>query len=248
MDSDHSLSDEQFQNSMMFSAITPGTSSPSISEDNNLKNNGTLGTCILDSITKGFSDLRMKVSELTLKINQMEKTNYANQSNASFGSLPLDRISEINDLRNNVSELASKVNQLEKHSNMPLCDHDWVSFGGSCYYFSYTKANWNTSRYFCLEKKSDLAVINSEEEQSFLQAKKIYQDYWIGLSDTKSEGVWKWVDGTDYETSYKYWNFGEPNDHANNEDCAHVERSGKWNDRICTHNEIVGVCEKKIES
>ncbi|XP_040469407.1 hepatic lectin-like isoform X2 [Falco naumanni] len=69
--------------------------------------------------------------------------------------------------------------------------------------------------------------------------------FWIGLTDENSEGEWEWIDGTDYKTTFTFWKEGEPNNSGNNEDCAHLWVSGKWNDVYCTY-ECYYVCEKPL--
>uniref|UniRef100_A0A8D2M7U7 C-type lectin domain-containing protein n=1 Tax=Zonotrichia albicollis TaxID=44394 RepID=A0A8D2M7U7_ZONAL len=45
--------------------------------------------------------------------------------------------------------------------------------------------------------------------------------------------------------SPRFWREGEPNDSGNNEDCAHLWISGKWNDVHCTF-ECFFVCERPL--
>uniref|UniRef100_A0A452UGD0 C-type lectin domain containing 10A n=1 Tax=Ursus maritimus TaxID=29073 RepID=A0A452UGD0_URSMA len=87
----------------------------------------------------------------------------------------------------------------------------------------------------CQLDSAHLVVINSREEQTFVQ-EHIGSYTWMGLSDP--EGVWKWVDGTDYETNFKNWKPGQPDDwHGHGlgggEDCAHFHPDGQWNDDAC---------------
>ncbi|XP_050186562.1 hepatic lectin-like [Myiozetetes cayanensis] len=69
--------------------------------------------------------------------------------------------------------------------------------------------------------------------------------FWIGLSDRNSEGIWEWIDGTDYGSSFTFWKEGEPNDSGGNEDCAHLWLGGRWNDVHCNY-ECFFICEKKL--
>ncbi|XP_063787580.1 hepatic lectin-like isoform X2 [Pseudophryne corroboree] len=129
------------------------------------------------------------------------------------------------------------------------CDPGWLQFDGSCYYLTLSKSNWNKSRSVCIKKGADLAVITSEREQNFLTTKSAAnygKRFWIGLHDAIEEGVWIWVDGTNYEASYTSWKEGEPNDHFGDEDCVHLWTAGEWNDVYCTYDDSYAICEKKL--
>ncbi|KAK7925841.1 hypothetical protein WMY93_008151 [Mugilogobius chulae] len=58
---------------------------------------------------------------------------------------------------------------------------------------------------------ADLTIISSVQEQEFARA-TLKEIRWIGLSDLEQEGVWKWVDGSQLDTSVLFWIQGEPND------------------------------------
>ncbi|XP_073320614.1 hepatic lectin-like [Pagrus major] len=93
----------------------------------------------------------------------------------------------------------------------------WIYFSGSFYYISSITKTWQESRDDCLQRGADLMIINSKEEQSF--TRQLKDDLWIGLTDTETEGTWKWVDGTPLKTSY--WLDGEPNSFEQaEEDCG----------------------------
>ncbi|XP_063785890.1 hepatic lectin-like [Pseudophryne corroboree] len=129
------------------------------------------------------------------------------------------------------------------------CEPDWLQFDGSCYYLSLVKSDWHKARSACTKKGADLAVITSEREQIFLTTKSAASPsrlFWIGLHDSTDEGAWEWVDGTNYESSYKSWKEGEPNDHYGDEDCAHMWTAGEWNDALCSNGQRYAICEKKL--
>ncbi|XP_053474751.1 LOW QUALITY PROTEIN: CD209 antigen-like [Ictalurus furcatus] len=66
---------------------------------------------------------------------------------------------------------------------------------------------------------------------------------WIGLTDSDTEGVWKWVDDTPLTTSF--WSDGEPNN-AGDEDCAEIMGwKNSWNDRSCSAS-VRCTCEKNV--
>ncbi|KAI4896084.1 hypothetical protein NFI96_027216, partial [Prochilodus magdalenae] len=77
----------------------------------------------------------------------------------------------------------------------------WKKFGGSYYCISTERKSWSVARQACKERGADLVIINSREEQEFI--KKENQYVWIGLSDARTEGVWKWVDGSKLTTAHQ---------------------------------------------
>ncbi|XP_053572025.1 CD209 antigen-like protein C isoform X2 [Bombina bombina] len=219
--------------------------------------NNTAGINILD--LKTLNEMRSNASEFASKlrkletstknttgVSQMDLVNKLNEvrSNDTTGVFLMDLVNKLNEVRSNVSEIASKLRELENSTKKVGCDFGWFTFRDSCYYFTIRKNTWTTSRSTCLEWKVIWLQLPSAEEQRFLYSKSSEFDYWIGLSEIDTEGVWKWLDGTDYETSYKYWQTGEPNDHSNKEDCAHATKTGQWNDIACS-NKYYAICEKK---
>uniref|UniRef100_A0A3B3UV98 C-type lectin domain-containing protein n=1 Tax=Poecilia latipinna TaxID=48699 RepID=A0A3B3UV98_9TELE len=119
----------------------------------------------------------------------------------------------------------------------------WLYFCDSFYYMSSIKKTWNESRKYCQQEGADLVVINSREEQDFANSFQTYM--WIGLTDSETEGRWKWVDGSPLTTSY--WRDGEPNGKTV-ENCGDIktftaERS--WNDENCSHS-LKWICEMKL--
>ncbi|XP_061073721.1 CD209 antigen-like protein A [Conger conger] len=75
------------------------------------------------------------------------------------------------------------------------CPEGWEQFSSKCYYFSTERKSWKDSRIHCIKWAADLVIIESDEEQEFIN-KYIQDYYWIGLSDSETEGTWLWVDGT----------------------------------------------------
>ncbi|XP_075433517.1 asialoglycoprotein receptor 2-like isoform X6 [Ascaphus truei] len=152
---------------------------------------------------------------------------------------------DILQLKSQVADLSSKLAQLDTTPKKESCESPWVYYNDNCYFFSTMKSNWMKAKTMCEGKGASLAVITSEEEQKFIYGRTGDVRYWIGLSDLDVEGKWKWIDGTDYTTSYKFWKKGEPNDSMKNEDCAHIWNSGEWNDVHCTYDQCYAICEKK---
>uniref|UniRef100_A0A8C4NTN7 C-type lectin domain-containing protein n=1 Tax=Dicentrarchus labrax TaxID=13489 RepID=A0A8C4NTN7_DICLA len=110
--------------------------------------------------------------------------------------------------------------QLFLFSTVHYSKQGWRYFNGNVYYISSIKKTWKASRDDCRQKGTDLMIINSEEEQVQLK-----NNMWIGLTDSETEGTWKWVDGTPLTTSY--W------------------MDGDWNDFQCDLPNF-WICEKKV--
>ncbi|KAF6298280.1 C-type lectin domain containing 10A [Rhinolophus ferrumequinum] len=158
---------------------------------------------------------------------------------------------EQEELKKDYSEMVLRVQQLAKDlislnchmaalksndTRNTCCPLNWLEHEGSCYWFSHTGKPWKEAEKYCQLENGHLVVINSREEQNFVQEHTGSSYTWIGLSDP--EGIWKWVDGTDYETNFKNWKPGQPDDwHGHGlgggEDCAHYLSDGRWNDDVC---------------
>ncbi|KAI4898947.1 hypothetical protein NFI96_010901, partial [Prochilodus magdalenae] len=87
----------------------------------------------------------------------------------------------------------------EEWAKIPPDKVTWKKSGSSYYYISDSCKTWNESRQYCRERGADLVIINSREEQEFINSENLYT--WIGLSDAETEGVWKWVDGSALTTA-----------------------------------------------
>lgn len=121
-------------------------------------------------------------------------------------------------------------------SGTECCPINWVEHGSSCYWFSHSGLTWPEAEKYCQLENAHLVVINSREEQKFIVQHMSPFHTWIGL--TESDGSWKWVDGTDYDSSYKNWAATQPDnwhghEEGGSEDCAEIQMDGRWNDDLC---------------
>uniref|UniRef100_A0A672G0Z7 CD209 antigen-like protein E n=1 Tax=Salarias fasciatus TaxID=181472 RepID=A0A672G0Z7_SALFA len=163
-------------------------------------------------------------------------------------------------LRTERTTLLSNISALE--SSCGKCPSGFLHFNTSCYFFSYAesstvKKNWHDSRTDCINRGSDLIVIDSPEEQTFVgnnvnkmvQGLEIWQNgFWVGLTDMDTEDHWVWINNVT-EVEPRYWMDGEPNEYGIGEDCAAVvySSSNPWksrNDANCQRNELYWICEK----
>ncbi|XP_054875795.1 natural killer cells antigen CD94-like isoform X3 [Poeciliopsis prolifica] len=133
------------------------------------------------------------------------------------------------------------------------CPNDWAMFQSNCYLFTKDEfsKNWKTweqSQEFCVKEKAKLAVIDSQEEQEFINNKtEKYNDnnhgYWIGLKKDK-EDVWTWADGRNL--SVTFWS---TEDAANRLSCGlinpHHNRSSNWAKSSC-YMKNRWICETRV--
>ncbi|KAG7330772.1 hypothetical protein KOW79_004741 [Hemibagrus wyckioides] len=144
-------------------------------------------------------------------------------------------------------ELQKKFSQLIKDINTP----GWKYFSSSIYLISTEKKSWSEGRHDCIERGADLVIINSRDEQDFVEVWRRGQGAWIGANDRDSEGVWKWVDGT--PVTNVFWSSGEPNNKGD-EDCAvsgyRSEPVPNWVDVSCSSKYIwiLTDCKEEIKT
>ncbi|XP_069339187.1 C-type lectin domain family 10 member A [Eulemur rufifrons] len=154
----------------------------------------------------------------------------------------------VKDLNSLTCQMALLKSNASSGSERTCCPVNWVEHEGSCYWFSHSGKPWPEAEKYCQLESAHLVVINSREEQNFVQKHLQFSYAWMGLSDT--EGVWKWVDGTDYNTNFQNWKPGQPDDWQGHglgggEDCAHFLLDGRWNDDVC-QRPYLWVCEASL--
>ncbi|XP_010896753.2 C-type lectin domain family 4 member E isoform X3 [Esox lucius] len=155
--------------------------------------------------------------------------------------------SELQHCEKNLTEFSNNLTAIKAIR----CASGWEFYNGSCYHFSEDILNWEQSQYACIREGGHLVIIESQQEQNFIRLKvgnmNDQNNYWIGMTDMKEEGVWVWMDNTPLNKSIKYWDlnngthvsaFPEPNDWKPGEDCAQMGQrcSGQiscWLDNAC---------------
>ncbi|KTF77789.1 hypothetical protein cypCar_00038058 [Cyprinus carpio] len=124
---------------------------------------------------------------------------------------------------------------------------EWIYYQFSFYYMSNETKNWTESRQDCLKKGADLIIINNSEEQDFVKNNTANREFWIGVTDSDVEGIWKWVDGSNLTSGF--WASNEPNGRTI-ENCAvtYLTQWPKligWLDVKC-NKDYQWICEKSI--
>nr|XP_046183367.1 CD209 antigen-like protein A isoform X2 [Oncorhynchus gorbuscha] len=173
-----------------------------------------------------------------------DKRNILSQSCSLYETDATEERDQLQTRYNNLTEekghIQAKLFVMGQH-----CQEGWRYFDSSLYFLSTEKKTWEESRQDCKRRGADLVIINSREEQTFLF--NLHLRAWIGLTDSVTEGTWKWVDGTSLTTGY--WSAGQPDDNGQ-EDCAEIyfrqdDPVKTWNDDNCgtNHNWI---CDKVV--
>jgi hypothetical protein len=110
-------------------------------------------------------------------------------------------------------------------------------FNGHRYARTSVPMNWAHANALANMLGGHLVKIEDAAEQAFLEAAYPVATaaFWIGLNDLANEGSFRWTDGT--TPGFTAWSPGEPNN-AGNENCTHMNSSGKWNDAACDRTSI----------
>uniref|UniRef100_A0A4W5MPY9 C-type lectin domain-containing protein n=1 Tax=Hucho hucho TaxID=62062 RepID=A0A4W5MPY9_9TELE len=163
-------------------------------------------------------------------------TEERDQLQSSYNNLTEERDqlqSSYNNLTEERDQLQSSYNNLTEERDH--CPEGWQKFESSCYFLSTETKTWKESREDCLERGADLVIINRDKEQIWLCRA------WIGLTDSVTEGTWRWVDDTPLTTPS-----GDP---SGEEDCAEIHKDWiplkAWNDMSCG-NKLNWICEKVV--
>ncbi|MCI4395058.1 hypothetical protein PGIGA_G00175950 [Pangasianodon gigas] len=194
-------------------------------------------SCDNHTLSIYIEQLQSRYNNLVKEKGQLE-TNYID-----LGKVRDQLQKEKNELQNRLSDIAGDIRK-----------PGWIFFRSSLYYMSTGTKSWSQSRQDCKEKGADLVIVNSREEQDFIEMLRRGKSTWIGLSDQDTKGVWKWVDGT--QLTIAYWWTREPNNYTGNEHCVETgykpedERPvtdilNTWNDNSCSAS-LFWICEKAI--
>ncbi|XP_067468353.1 CD209 antigen-like protein E [Thunnus thynnus] len=146
--------------------------------------------------------------------------------------------------------------EIKPNDSCLKCDEDWEQHGGKCYYFSIIISSWEESRRYCQSQGGDLVKIDSRDEQIFLTKElsdkmNYHEDrFWIGLTDSKKEGEWFWVDDSPLNTSLSFWSKDEPDnwggENPEGEDCVRMGEKGETEDLNCWFDKSCDVLQRSI--
>jgi serine/threonine protein kinase len=95
-------------------------------------------------------------------------------------------------------------------TSFPTPVHEW---NGHYYALTGEELDWESAEAEAVSHGGHLITINSKEEQAFVERTFLTPPdsvYWIGMTDARKEGEWRWISGEPVE--YTNWeNRGEPN-------------------------------------
>ncbi|MBN1797723.1 MAG: caspase family protein [Spirochaetales bacterium] len=99
-----------------------------------------------------------------------------------------------------------------------------LKYGGHTYYVSKQGATWHEAKKICEQNGGHLVTITSDEENEAIveavKTKNIDKDLWLGYTDENKEGKWIWITGE--ESSFSYWDEGQPDNFNRSEDYAMI--------------------------
>ncbi|XP_031670683.1 CD209 antigen-like protein E isoform X4 [Oncorhynchus kisutch] len=198
---------------------------------NQLTSSNTL-TKERDQVQSSGNNLTKERDQLQTSYNTLTKER--DQLQTSYNTLTKER-----------DQLQKETERLKQSIVEKVCPRGWKKLGSSCYYVSTEEKSWEESRQDCRDRGAHLVVIKSEDDQTFVNWLCGVKNYvWIGLTDSVTEGTWKWVDDTPLTT--KYWNSGEPNG-GGAENCVYFyswsSDTGAWWDYDCSY-QYRWICEK----
>ncbi|XP_054454006.1 C-type lectin domain family 4 member M-like [Anoplopoma fimbria] len=190
-----------------------------------------------DYLQISYNSLQREKEQLQTSYNTLQRGNEQLQTN--YFDLAKGCVEIAKQFKDKMVRTAVQVR------SMP-CQTGWRKFGDSCYIVSTEKKNWTAGRDACNAEGAELVVINSRDEQAFVNGLLTTgQNAWIGLTDSVVEGKWTWADGTPVTTTY--WKAGQPNSYNGNQDCGEtVQKSpgvGEWNDEGCSAVQMF-ICEQ----
>ena len=118
----------------------------------------------------------------------------------------------------------------------PIIPSTAVEFNGHYYQVYDNSMTWTEAKEYCEKLGGHLVTITSIEENNYIKDLVVSNGkknaYWLGASDSETEGVWKWVTGEPFE--FSDWGTDEPNQDGEENYLEllvnAINYSLKWND------------------
>ncbi|KAJ8250714.1 hypothetical protein COCON_G00226360 [Conger conger] len=185
-----------------------------------------------DQLQKDYSSLSTAKDQLQTDYNSLATPKDQLQKDYNSLSTAKDQLQTEYD---NLS--TAKDNLMRYHESCPA---GWKSFSSKCYFFSAQRRTWGESKTHCRDLGADLAIIESADEQQFINQNAKGGHHWIGLAD--SYGTFVWVDGTSLKQAF--WKPGSPGMNRINEHCVLTGPGEElWVDTLCKKSWMC-ICER----
>ncbi|CAB1327008.1 unnamed protein product, partial [Coregonus sp. 'balchen'] len=257
----NTLTKERDQLQTSYNTLTKERDQLQTSYNNLTKERDQLQTSY-NNLTKERDQLQTSYNNLTKERDQLQ-TSYNNlseerdQLQTSYNNLSEER----DQLQTEREILNRRLTNLKQ-----TYSEGWQKFESSWYFLSTETQIWKESREDCLERGADLVIINSDKEQGrerererervdmgvqgegmikhmYLSQQQTFlfnlkNTVWIGLTDSVTEGTWKWVDGRPLTTP-RYWYDKQPDNAGptGDDNCAEIHKDQcplkAWNDLSC---------------
>ncbi|XP_016358502.1 C-type lectin domain family 4 member M-like [Sinocyclocheilus anshuiensis] len=189
---------------------------------------------------KNLTDERDQL--LTKITNLVEEKDKLLDKNINVTKIEWDELISKNiNLSKQKDQFIQESNELWKSLNEK---DGWTYYNFSLYFISSEWTSWTESKRYRMERGAALIITNNREEQEFINKISGGAGVWIGLTDSDVEGRWKWVDGTNMTSGFRFWVSGEPNGYRL-KNCA-VSYSSGWYDYQCNNGPYKWICEKSF--
>ena len=115
-------------------------------------------------------------------------------------------------------------------------------FNGKWYFVYHDTCDWETAQRKCTVLGGQLAIVPDEPTWAYLRPLSKGLALWLGATDEKTEGLWKWIDGT--EMKFKPWHRRQPDNAGGREHYLQTVHNA-WNDLPKQHKCVGFICEWK---
>ena len=116
-------------------------------------------------------------------------------------------------------------------NNIPECPEGFTLDVNICVKAVTGKLGWQEAQEKCQKAGANLFIVRKAADEAMVvrHLTNNVKSTWLGATDTETEGVWKWFDGS----NITYSNWGSPSN-TNAENCLLLAGDKKWDDRNCT--------------
>lgn len=109
-------------------------------------------------------------------------------------------------------------------------------FDGHWYKAIRSKLSWHDARKACEELGGRLACVESDAEQEFIATLAAGEFYYLGATDEKQEGAWRWLTGA--PVTARHWFPDQPNNYGGSEHYLATYDEGRWIDVAAAGSEF----------